>query len=60
MDHDEKEKIFAALEKVKDICQISETCRECPFSIGDRSCCGFSGSFFPGGWDLDKMTGGKE
>lgn len=60
MDHDEKEKIFEALERVKEICRITDHCYNCPFSVGKTNCCGFNGSFFPGGWDMDKMKAGDE
>lgn len=61
MDAEEKKEIFEALAKVKEICQFTDHCYNCPFSTGKTYCCGFSGyGFFPDTWELDIMNGVKE
>lgn len=60
MDQEEKEKIFESLERVKEICQLTDHCYNCPFSTGKTNCCGFSSyGFFPDTWELDTMHGSK-
>lgn len=56
MDHEEKEKIFAALERIKEICEITEKCDACTFRTGTENFCGLTGfGCFPGSWKLDYM-----